>query len=528
MSRNLKNITQCLDKNTEKPILKRRLGFINTFIELGPGDLVVINWNKENSIKLTANSGKKTTFFNVYGVDCSSPASIGAYVNSIINESGKPGWMGSSKITAVTYCLFDFMHNYDAHLEFKFPGSLTVKVYDVNNERVRFESVQWEFFYVSSMLRNFQPRLQPVTKFYPFLETPTSLLEFMDSALRLFALKPEKSDKKKQNMNQILFTKDSCTPDFIGSRGNFIANQICHFLVETSRLEIGLEFFYRISQSDSRYSVFLLEILSRWTPKLKLNKIMAEMIRNSSYSRALLFKEAEILTERKSHETAIQLLKTVLQLAPNSLDVWVLLVENYIEKNDFINALYALNAIPVSVSSISFEDETNNKVDEEVPKGCLVQPKVNDHISSSNRYNVIPESFDFQFTLVEKEIAFLHSGMVEDSELLFKKYHDLPNHKMSTRMFKVFRKLSKIENLIGWQLLLKVRSQLFRGNGSGKADTNSYESDDGDIEEEENLLSPESELTESPESKKLDKKHTIELEFDSNSQGSGNSPIKEV
>ena len=110
-----------------------------------------MQWLKEGTLSIS--SGKKSTFFYVRGVDCSSPGAIGTYVNYLINEQEKGGWVSSWKISKITFCIFDSINRLDLHMEFQLPGSTKISVFDQNQNNFSYEEIDWDSLYISSVLR---------------------------------------------------------------------------------------------------------------------------------------------------------------------------------------------------------------------------------------------------------------------------------------------------------------------------------------------------------------------------------------
>ena len=104
--------------------------------------------------------------------------------------------------------------------------------------------------------------------------------------------------------------------------------------------------------------------------KPNLGRLLAETIKKHPNSQVLLYKEAKLLVEKRLFSSAVAIIRTLLQLIPSCLEIWMLLVEIFILKEDYINALMSLNTI---CFSIDFSQSEGNEDYLKNPKEVKLQ-----------------------------------------------------------------------------------------------------------------------------------------------------------
>ena len=105
-------------------------------------------------------------FHHVYGVECSSSASVAVYINNLIKNQETEGWTKkkSYKITKAIFCIFDIVLRRDVRVEINIPGGTNVYAVDEENTKSPISGIQWNFVYMSSIIRSFSPIHAPVLR----------------------------------------------------------------------------------------------------------------------------------------------------------------------------------------------------------------------------------------------------------------------------------------------------------------------------------------------------------------------------
>ena len=130
------------------------------------------------------------SFHYVYGVDCSSSASIAVYINGLINNIESEGWFKKgNKIIKAIFCMYDIVLKRDVRVEISIPGG--THVYAVNSENAKqpisgAQEPQWNFVFVSSILRSLEPKNSDHVKIVAELDTKENFQDFITVASNLY------------------------------------------------------------------------------------------------------------------------------------------------------------------------------------------------------------------------------------------------------------------------------------------------------------------------------------------------------
>lgn len=124
-------------------------------------------------------------FHYIYGVDASSSASVAAYIKSIIQKSETNSKI---KITKATFCMYDIVMKRDVRVEISIPGGTHVFAMDENLTKLPIGSGEWNYVFMSSLLRSFEPRPCPSFRVVNELSSPEIFKDFLLVANSLFRL----------------------------------------------------------------------------------------------------------------------------------------------------------------------------------------------------------------------------------------------------------------------------------------------------------------------------------------------------
>lgn len=89
----------------------------------------------------------------VYGVDASSSASVAVYIRNTI----KLQEVGKVKITKAIFCIWDSILKRDIRVQSKIPGGTHVYAIDNENQKMGLDGIEWNYVFLSSLLRSFEP-----------------------------------------------------------------------------------------------------------------------------------------------------------------------------------------------------------------------------------------------------------------------------------------------------------------------------------------------------------------------------------
>lgn len=481
MSFTLRNIIQMLNKNDESILSARLRQTESDSSSLGPNDLVLITWIKEHSVPLVSFPSKKQTYFHVRGIDTSSPASIGVFICSLLKEQEKGSWLGGNwRVSMIKFCVFDAIEKIDVRLDFRFPGSQTLSANNLKGEEIDTRKLTWESIFISSVLRYIACLNSFPLKHFPFLKNEAELNAFLSSLEQLFgspfhnmSLFQLSNNNEEiipiEHDNFVLKDIQRKTESLFATRGNQVLSMTTDFLINSNNLTKGIEFFAKMFARDERYLVFLLEIFMETELKNMATQVLSKTLSLKPNIFILVFKQAQLLSAKESHKEAIQLLRYVIEVFPNSFECWSLLVENLIGDCDYLEALRVMNSIPFNLMNESGQDPKKEDSDflelvgleVKMQNPRTVNPKLLNTISVYPNYYSEPVSMDFKFTKVEEEINFVQSGWSHESTELNLKYSQLPGKSLDTFTRRLFDFFVKIEKDIGWERLLYLKLLVF-------------------------------------------------------------------
>jgi tetratricopeptide (TPR) repeat protein len=248
--------------------------------------------------------------------------------------------------------------------------------------------------------------------------------------------------------------------DLIRNKGNALINFLCNYFLNRRLISVGIEFFANLVSYDKRYLIFLIEMLLKTPYEKETISAIASILESTPHVLLFLYKEAQILTKLGKYEESVPLLKTVLQLNPNSCEAWIALSEVYFLQKKYVEVLFTLNAMPFYTTGGEIEG-TDDNFCEEMKKLRVAFPASVSSISNCPSFFSEPKSTDFIFDNICDEMTYLQSGDSNKSEKLVEKYNKLPAKGLSWQMQAAYKLLVKINRDIGWNQLLSLRANIF-------------------------------------------------------------------
>ena len=75
------------------------------------------------------------------------------------------------KITKASFCMFDIVMRRDIRVEIQIPGGTHVFAMDENSSKLPITGNEWNFVFMSSLLRSFEPKPCPAMRIVSELST---------------------------------------------------------------------------------------------------------------------------------------------------------------------------------------------------------------------------------------------------------------------------------------------------------------------------------------------------------------------
>ncbi|KAK3899920.1 Chs5p-Arf1p-binding proteins-domain-containing protein [Staphylotrichum tortipilum] len=415
-------LQEAIDARTESLVSLR---------ELGPPDLVHL-------VKLPLRSGGKPTgvYHHVTGVDASSSASLAAYVNTLAYKEFGPS--ATSKTLEGTYCCYNAFSRVDMRVHAPFPGSVESYCIDERGEKRKATDELWLETYVCSVLRAYSyaddgtgdtiRKIIGVRRFNPVTNTETEH-RFLSAAEQLF------------------FRGWQLGSDSIVQVPNAVSNHLTAGLLKyfhtTGRYASGINLFEKLRAQNVEVASLLAKVLFMGNEEVQGVRVLHDALKQSPIDYVMLDTQAEFLL--KKAETALtpdqkdERLRMALGCAdrsaiaaPSEFGTWARLAEVYVAMEDWENALTTLNSCPM----FTYQD-----------KDTPVMPEPRDiHL---------PTLAETRLDEIDSEPESRYSEQVDPSLLNLRAaaYKGTFKHAYSI--------LTEMTSKIGWDQLLKIRSNVF-------------------------------------------------------------------
>lgn len=402
-----------------------RTAALSTFKELGPPDLV----------HLSKTSPKATTKINgtyhyVTGVDTSSSSAVAAYFNTLTFSLGEEQiWFGKHagwKIHTGIYCSYNAFSRVDVRVLVKIPGGVETYVVDGAGDKHPASDDQWLETYLSAMLRallfsddeaysfiSYWCRLNPFENVSPKLSA-----RFLDAFETLFFKGPT-----------LGCVAEVQTPTLAN---NYLVDGFFKFVKITGLYEPALKVLERLSKVEPEAQSIWARTLLLANEEVKAVQVLHSGILQSPRDQNLLQLQAEYCLKKGKLDWALDCAVRAVNAAPSEFLPWSQLVQIYTKLGDYEQALLTLNSCPMSTAR-----------EQDLPK--LPQPA--------------KAHFPLPTDGVLEEIWTINDN--DDQNTSDPGLLKLPAPTLRSTFAKAYELLTDIASKIGWDALLKYRSNVF-------------------------------------------------------------------
>eukprot|EP00123_Amoebidium_parasiticum_P015581 comp23044_c1_seq1/m.36874 comp23044_c1_seq1/g.36874 ORF comp23044_c1_seq1/g.36874 comp23044_c1_seq1/m.36874 type:complete len:672 (-) comp23044_c1_seq1:201-2216(-) len=331
------NVSECLAARTKA--LAKITG-------LGPPDLCHITKVQERQQGLLRSAPQfpmqMGSYHYCYGVDCSSPASIAAYFNTLVNDLGNPTMSkgpGVWRIQSGTYCSYNAFARVDVRIEVTMPGTVNAYVLDAQGRRFGCDDRIWQEVHVCAILRALNmpsPVTHPIDalKLVRYLSDPREETFFLKSAEVLFW------------EGKYLGTDELTSPP--NNINNRLAVGLKNYFFRASRYQQGIDFFTPFIERDLEVSSILAEAYDQLGQTSQAICLLARSLAKMPNSPSMLMKQSQLLLAIGDVPNALEIAKMVVDLAPAQAQPWINLATLYTAAKDYAMALVALNVTPMA------------------------------------------------------------------------------------------------------------------------------------------------------------------------------------
>ncbi|PYH93655.1 clathrin-coated vesiclec protein [Aspergillus ellipticus CBS 707.79] len=388
--------------------------------ELGPPDLVYL-------VKQPKTSSHRQTgvYHHVTGVDASSSASLAAYVNTLTFSPLDK----THKVVSGIYCCYNAFSHLDMRVEVKIPGSLESYCIDERGDkRVATESLWLETF-LCGILRAYTyaddgsgdaiRKIVGVRRFNPVTNTEMEH-KFLDAAERLFFLGRQlSSDPETQVPNTV---------------SNHLTSGLLKYIQTTGRYTSGINLFEKLRTRDVEVSSLLARVMVMADEEVQAVRLMFDALQDVPMDYALLDTQASFCQSKGEGEMALECAKRAVTAAPSEFSTWARLADVYVGLERWDLALLTLNSCPM----FTYQDKDTPRMPQpsRIMLPILAESML-DEIDEGQPKQGDPHDY------VHPSLRRLHAAAYQGTFL------------------KAYNLLTKIAAAIGWDQLLKIRSEVF-------------------------------------------------------------------
>ncbi|CAG7923721.1 unnamed protein product [Penicillium olsonii] len=426
---------------------------LQTLRELGPPDLAyLVKQPKANSTRQTG------LYHHVTGIDASSSASLAAYVNTLTFSPLDK----THKVVSGIYCCYNAFSHLDMRVEVKIPGSLESYCIDERGDKRVATDALWLETFLCAVLRAYLyaddgtgdavKKIVGVRRFNPVTNTEMEH-KFLDAAEKLFFLGRQlSSDPETQVPNTV---------------SNHLTSGILKYIHTTGRYTSGINLFEKLRTRDVEVSSLLARVQMMADEEVQAVRLMYDALQDVPMDYALLDCQAEFCQNKGEGEMALECAKRAVTAAPSEFSTWARLAEVYVSMEKWDLALLTLNSCPM----FTYQDKDTPRMPQ--PSRIMLPilaESILDEIDEGQPKQGDPHDY------VHPSLRKIHAANYQGTFL------------------KAYNLLTKIAAAIGWDQLLKARSEVFvmeeeyrverqhvsKPSHSGDGETNGKSSDEDD------------------------------------------------
>lgn len=400
-----------------------RTAALSTFKELGPPDLVHLSKTHNKTSKVDG------TYHYVTGVDTSSSSAVAAYFNALTFTLGEGQiWFGKPatwKIHTGVYCSYNTFSRVDVRVLVKIPGGVEAYVVDDRGDKHPASDTLWAETYMSAMLRallfaddesyNF---ISYWTRINPLEAPPSQTVRFFDVFETLFFRGPD-----------LGCVSEVQTPTLVN---NYLVDGLIKFVKITGMYEPAVRVLECLAAADTEAYTVLARVLLLNNEEVKAVKVLHDGVSNNPCDYNLLELQAEYCLKKGKLEWALDCAIRAVNASPSEFLPWARLVQIYTKMGNYEQALLTLNSCPMSTAR-----------EQDLPK---LPPPAKAH-------------FPLPTDGVLDEVWSANEN--DDQNTADPGLLKLPAPTLRSTFAKAYELLIEIVSNIGWDALLKYRSNVF-------------------------------------------------------------------
>ncbi|EME88865.1 uncharacterized protein MYCFIDRAFT_35369 [Pseudocercospora fijiensis CIRAD86] len=401
-------------------VVEIRTEALQTLRELGPPDLVHLT---KASPKSSSASKQIGVYHHVTGVDASSLASLAAYINTLTYApSNTP-----NKIAAGTYCCYNAFSRVDMRVQVQIPGTVESYCVDERGNKLEATEEHWLETYLCSVLRAYSyadtgsgdviKRIIGVRRFNPVQSTEQEQ-RFLDAAEKLFF-----------SGWQLGSDPEIQVPNLVS---NHLTSGLLHYFKTTGRFAAGINLFEKLRMRDPEISSLLAKVYIAADEEVKAVQLLHDAVQDLPMDYSILDTQAEFCNKKGRGDLALEIAKRGVVSAPSEFCTWARLAEVYVGMEQWDMALLTLNSCPM----FTYQDKDAPRLPEPARISLPLAPET-----------MCDEIDD--------------AGATPDADVVHPTLRRLSAGNYKGTFLKAYILLTEITKKIGWDQLLKIRSQVF-------------------------------------------------------------------
>ncbi|TIA91131.1 hypothetical protein E3P99_01236 [Wallemia hederae] len=421
--------TLCTHISHRSPPISRHVAA--TFRELGPPDLCHII-KSPTRVGTTKDSA---SYHYVSGIDASSSASIAIYLNELLRSLDLPqGWFTANagwKVKSGTYCCYNAFSRVDVRVQVRIPGGVDSYAIDLRGERHELTSSLWLETYLSAHLRSILYADDPNYKLYGYrkydpIPKPEDEERFLAACEELF----EKGWQLGSDPEIQVATPIS----------NHLTSAILKYFGDSGRMSRAANLFEKIAENQRKtYGEGHASEVDALTAKAYIGmheetlaiRTLNRALTVSPQSWQLLHVQVDFLRAKGKMEWAVQLARQAVECSPSEFVTWAKLTDCLIDIEDYESALLTLNSCPM----FTYNERDLHRMP-----------------------TPIKNHFPIKKWVIESNLIDDDSPRENEADITLLR---LPAPSLRGTFARAYELLTRLNNAIGWDDLLKIRSKVF-------------------------------------------------------------------
>ncbi|KAK5129709.1 hypothetical protein LTR08_002953 [Meristemomyces frigidus] len=399
-------------------VIEIRTDSLPSLRELGPPDLVHL---MKQPVKSTTK--QIGVYHHVTGIDASSSASLAAYINTLTYQPNDR----QHKVVSALYCCYNAFSRVDMRVQVQIPGSVETYCVDERGNKMEATEDHWLETYLCSVLRAYSyadngsgdtiKRIIGVRRFNPIMSTEQEH-KFLEAAEKLFF-----------SGWQLGSDPEIQVPNLVS---NHLTSGLLHYIHTTGRYTSGINLFEKLRMRDPEISSLLARVYIMGDEEVRAVALLNEAVAELPMDYSLLDCQAEFCHRKGRADLALDLAKREVVSAPSEFGTWARLAEIYVGMEQWDLALLTLNSCPM----FTYQDKDAPRLPEPTRISLPLAPE----------------------TLCD-EID--DAGATPGQEEVHPTLRRLAAGNYKGTFHKAYMLLTEITKKIGWDQLLKIRSQVF-------------------------------------------------------------------